>query len=99
MKMDSRALAITSAAVWGGAVLAVATVNLFVPSYGSGFLKWMASFYPGYNARRTPGQVAIGTAYAAIDGAACGYAIARLYNHLADEPESEMDKARLRAAG
>ncbi len=98
MKMNARAMALTGAALWGGTVIAVEAVNLIVPSYGSGFLKWMASFYPGYKARRTAGQVALGAAYAGVDGALCGVAVATLYNHFAEQASPESDKALLRAA-
>lgn len=98
MKMNARAMALTGAALWGGAVIAVETANLLVPSYGSGFLKWMASFYPGYKGRRTAGQVALGAAYAVADGALCGLAVAKLYNHFAEQTSPETDKALLRAA-
>lgn len=98
MKMNARAMALTGAAIWGGTVIAVEAVNLMVPSYGTGFLKWMGSFYPGYKGRRTAGQVALGAAYAVADGALCGLAVAKLYNSFAGHPSSEADKALLRAA-
>jgi len=98
MKMDPRAMAITSAVFWGGAVLTVEAVNLLIPSYGSRFLKLIGSFYPGYKAGRTTGQVALGATYAIIDGAVGGLAFALLYNRLAGKPQSESDQVRLRAA-
>jgi hypothetical protein len=98
MKMDVRATAITSGLFWGGAVLTVEAVNLIVPSYGSGFLKLISSIYPGYKRRRTAKQVALGAGYAAIDGVVGGLMFALLYNRLAKPPESDTEKALLRAA-
>ena len=97
MKMDVRATAITSGVLWGGAVLAVEAINLVAPSYGSGFLKMIGSFYPGYKGRRTPRQVALGATYAVIDGALSGLAFALLYNQLAKKRESKLQNL-LRAA-
>ena len=98
MKMDVRATAITFGLLWGGAVLTVEAVNLFVPSYGSGFLKLISSLYPGYKRRRTAKQVAVGASYAVLDGTFGGLIFALLYNQLAKTPESEKEKALLRAA-
>jgi len=99
MKMNARAMALTGAALWGGVVLSVEAVNLIVPSYGSGFLKWMGSFYPGYKGRRTAGQVALGASYAVVDGALSGFVMAKLYNHFAEQqPSHKSDEDLLRAA-
>lgn len=98
MKMDVRATTITSGLFWGGAVLTVEAVNLIVPSFGSGFLKLISSFYPGYKGRRTAKQVALGATYAVVDGAVGGLAFALLYNKLAKTPEPGTEKALLRAS-
>ncbi len=69
MKLSIKAMAMASAVVWGGAVLTVGVANIIRPQYGKEFLRVVASIYPGYQARPTLGQVAIGTAYGVIDGA------------------------------
>jgi hypothetical protein len=54
--------------------------NIIRPQYGKEFLRVVASIYPGYHARPTPGHVAIGTAYGVVDGAVGGALCASLYN-------------------
>ncbi len=85
MKFNLRAMAAASGLLWGGAVLTVGVVNCIKPSYGTKFLRTVASVYPGYHARATPGQVAVGAAYAAVDGAIAGALCAWLYNRFASE--------------
>jgi hypothetical protein len=102
MKLNVRAMAITMGVFWGGAVLGMEVVNLVSPKYGSGFLRLIASMYPGYKGRRTGKQVALGAAYAVADGASSGLLFALLYNRLAQpgkhaEAEEE-DRALLRSA-
>ncbi len=80
MKLDTRAVATTSALLWGGAVLTVGIANMVRPSYGREFLRMVASIYPGYRARPTLRSVAVGTAYALVDGAVGGALCASLYN-------------------
>jgi hypothetical protein len=80
MKLSIKAMAMTSAVVWGGAVLTVGVANIIRPKYGKEFLRVVASIYPGYHARPTLGNVAIGTAYGVVDGAVGGALCAWLYN-------------------
>lgn len=80
MKLSVRAVAASSALLWGGAILAVGVTNLMQPRYGKEFLRVVASIYPGYRARPTIANVAVGTAYAAADGAVGGALCAWLYN-------------------
>ena len=80
MKVSVKAMAATTALIWGGAVLTVAAVNLLRPRYGQEFLRVVSSIYPGYKAEATPRQLAVGTAYAVADGAAGGALCAWLYN-------------------
>ena len=63
MKLSIRALAITTAIIWGGAVLIAGLANLIWPSYGAAFLEVVASIYPGYHASSTIGSVIVGTLY------------------------------------
>ncbi|HET8667856.1 MAG TPA: hypothetical protein VFM10_07740 [Terriglobales bacterium] len=88
MKLSVKAMAITSAIIWGGAVLGVAIANSRKPHYGREFLEWCASIYPGYHADRDAKQVAVGAMYAAVDGAATGAATALLYNAIAGQPKT-----------
>lgn len=83
MRLSIRALMITAALLWGGGVLLVGLLNLASASYGVGFLQLMTSVYPGFHASRTLGDVFVGTAYAAVDGAICGLLFGWLYNALA----------------
>ena len=80
MKLDTKAMALTSGLFWGGAVLTVGLVNLAKPPYGESFLRMIGSIYPGYDPKPDPKQVAIGTSYALLDGAIGGAIFAVLYN-------------------
>ena len=82
MKLSIKATAASSALVWGGAVLTVGLANLIRPRYGKEFLQLLASIYPGYHARRTIGDVVVGSGYAVVDGAVGGALCAWLYNRL-----------------
>lgn len=88
MKLSIRATAATSALLWGGAVLVVGIANVIRPRYGREFLRLVASIYPGYQARPTFGHIAVGTAYAVVDGATGGALFAWLYNRLSPEGET-----------
>ncbi len=88
MKLNIRAAAAASALVWGGAVLIVGVANVIQPRYGREFLELVASIYPGYKARPRFSQVAVGTAYAAVDGAVGGAFCAWLYNRFASKCEA-----------
>ena len=83
MKLSICALAITTAIIWGAAVLLAGLANLIWPSYGGAFLEIIASIYPGYHASSTIGSVIVGTLYAVLDGAVGGLIFASLYNLVA----------------
>jgi hypothetical protein len=83
MKLSIKALATTSALVWGGCLLCVGVCHLFVPTYGVGFLDVMSSVYPGFHASRTAADVAVGAGYGLVDGAIGGVVFAWIYNALA----------------
>ena len=82
MRFSVKALAITLAVLWGGAVFLVALANRTFPGYGEAFLQMMASIYPGYHAGGMMNGL-VGTAYAALDGAVCGALLAWIYNAVA----------------
>lgn len=83
MKLDIKALSLACAILWGGCVLAVGLVNLICGSYALQFLQILASFYPGYHATRSIGEVIIVTLYAVADGLIGGVVFGWLYNRLA----------------
>lgn len=94
MKLNVTAVAATSALLWSGAVLITGVANVIEPGYGREFLQMVASIYPGYKARPKMSQVAVGSAYAVVDGAVGGALFAWLYNCFASEcccktPESQ----------
>jgi len=82
MRLSIKAMAAASGLLWGSALLVVGLINGVRPSYGRRFLQLMSSVYPGYRVRRTPGSIAVGTAYGLFDGAVGGAVFALLYNQL-----------------
>lgn len=84
MKLDVKAIAITTALLWGVvAMFLTGTANLIWPSYGQAFLEAVASLYPGYAPGGSFGQVLIGALYGLVDGAVAGALFAWLYNRFA----------------
>jgi hypothetical protein len=55
MKLNVKALAMTSAIAWGGCLLFIAVANLVLPVSGESWLQLAQSIYPG-----TTGQPASG---------------------------------------
>lgn len=82
MRFNVIALSVTSALIWGGAILVVATANLLWPNYGRAFLELTASIYPGYQPGPSIGSILTGTLYGMVDGATGGAVFAWLYNLL-----------------
>jgi hypothetical protein len=80
MTISVRSLAITSALLWGGAVLFVGLINLATPTYGAAFLQGVSSIYPGYHDSRQFLDVLVGTGYALVDGGVGGAVFGWLYN-------------------
>jgi hypothetical protein len=74
-----KAVTITSALLWCGAMLLVGLINLADASYGGAFLHLMSSVYPGADTSRTIGKVIVGGIYGFIDGAIAGYLFAVIY--------------------
>lgn len=83
MRLDTKALTITGALLWGGAMLLAGLAQAVWPSYGRGFLEVMASVYPGYHGPGGPGAAVIAALYGAVDGGLAGFVTAWLYNRLA----------------
>ena len=82
MRLNVKALAITSGIVWGAAIFWTALINLMWAGYGQQFLSLMASVYPGYHATRSFGGLLVGTGYALVDGFIGGAIVGWLYNRL-----------------
>lgn len=82
MKLDVKALALAGAILWGGCVLLMGLANLVWAGYGTHFLGFLASVYPGYHATRSIAELVIVTIYAFFDGLIGGAIFGWLYNRL-----------------
>jgi hypothetical protein len=80
MKLSVKGLTIATAIAWALGLLVVGILNLIFPGYGCEFLRLIASLYPGFKASGTFVDVIVGTLYALVDGAICGFVFALLYN-------------------
>jgi len=87
MKVSPKALAITSALIWGGCVFVVAVLHRIWPSYGVDFLNLIASIYPGYHVGGLR-EAMVGTLYALLDGAVGGALVAWVYNGVLGRTEA-----------
>jgi hypothetical protein len=85
MRLDTKAMAIAFAILWGACVLVVGIANMIWPSYGLTFLQLCASIYPGYHPGTGVGSVVIGAIYALVDGLIGGALFGWLYNLRAGE--------------
>ena len=83
MRLSVKALAITVAVLWGGAIFIIGILYLAVPYYGEHFLQVVSSVYPGFQASRTFVDVLVGTGYGIVDGAIAGFLCAWVYNFFA----------------
>jgi hypothetical protein len=80
MKLDIKALVLTSGILWPLALLLVGGANLIWSGYGGAFVQLMASIYPGYHAAGSVGDLIVGVLYALVDGAVCALVFGWLYN-------------------
>jgi len=83
MKLNTKALALASAILWGFAMLGTGLANLIWGGYGQQFLQTMSSVYPGYHATRSVAEVVVLTLYGVVDGLIGGAVFAWLYNQFA----------------
>ncbi len=83
MRLSLKALAITSAILWGGAILSVGLVNLAAPAYGVAFLQMASSIYPGFHNARTFVDVIVGTLYGIVDAGFGAVIFGWIYNWIA----------------
>ncbi|MFB3090209.1 MAG: hypothetical protein ACE1ZG_02530 [Gammaproteobacteria bacterium] len=84
MKLSIKALAITAAIIWGGALLIVGSANIIFPGYGSDFLEVMGSIYPGYQPGTGFPSVIIGSLYGVVDAGIGAAIFAWLYNFISE---------------
>lgn len=80
MRLSAKALALALGLLWGGGVAFAALLHLAHPSYGTAFLDFVSSIYPGFHGARSLGDALVGTAYGLVDGATGGFIFAALYN-------------------
>jgi hypothetical protein len=86
MKLSLKAIAISGALVWGGAILLVGLINLSRPGYGLDFLQMTSSVYPWFHDSHALSSVLVGTIDGLVDGAIAGLIFAALYNTFAGHP-------------
>jgi hypothetical protein len=79
MKFSIKAIALSSSALWGLAMLLVGLIHMAAPSYGGEFLRVMNSVYPGADTAPTLARVLLGTVYGLVDGAVAGWLFGLLY--------------------
>ena len=84
MKLSIKALALTAAIFWSVAILIVGSANIMFPGYGSHFLEFVGSIYPGYQPGTGIGSVIIGSLYGFVDGGIGAAIFAWLYNFFAE---------------
>ena len=98
MRLSAKAMAVTSAVLWGGCLLVLGLINLAAPSYGADFLRSMGSVYPGFYHVRNFLDVLLGTLYGAIDGFIGGWLFAWVYNYFAGLQPHQQSGARIERA-
>lgn len=84
MKLSVKALTITAAILWGGALLIMGSANMMFPGYATNFLEVMGSVYPGYQPGTGLSSVIIGSMYAVVDAGIGAAIFAWLYNFFAE---------------
>jgi len=84
MKLSIKALAITAAIIWGGALLIVGSANMMFPGYGLDFLEVIGSIYPGYQPGTGLSSVIIGSLYGFVDAGIGAAIFAWLYNFISE---------------
>ena len=72
MNISVKAFTLSSAILWGSAMLLVGLIHMVSPSYGVEFLRIMSSVYPGADTAPTMGRVLLGALYGVVDGAVAG---------------------------
>jgi hypothetical protein len=83
MRLSVKGAALTSGALWGGALLVVGLVNLAKPKYGEDLLRVIGSVYPCTGTERNAQTILTRTAFGFADGVIGGCLFSLLYNQLA----------------
>jgi hypothetical protein len=83
MNISLKAISLSSAILWGCAMLLVGLIHMAAPSYGGDFLRIMSSVYPGADTVPTLARVLLGTVYGFVDGAIAGFFFGWLYRSFA----------------
>ncbi|HUI80882.1 MAG TPA: hypothetical protein VLY24_23310 [Bryobacteraceae bacterium] len=83
MRISIKAVTLSSAILWGFAMLLVGLIHLADASYGGAFLRIMSSVYPGADTAPTLGRVLLGTLYGFVDGGVAGFLFGWLYRSMA----------------
>ena len=83
MQLSVRSLGLACALIWGGGIAFAALAHLAVPSYGSAFLAFLSSIYPGFHGAHSFADALTGIGYGLVDGGIGGAIFAWLYNLLA----------------
>lgn len=80
MRISVRAFALAFGLLWAAGIAFAGLVHLAVPSYGTAYLGFASSIYPGFHGARNFGDVLVGTAWGLADGAGGGLIFGWLYN-------------------
>jgi hypothetical protein len=97
MRLNIRAMTFALSILWAAAVLVTGLANIFWPNYGTGFLKLLASVYPGYKASGSIGDLINGILYAFVDGGLFGLVFAWLYNRFLGRSKAVAGNVKERA--
>jgi len=79
MRVSLKAITLSSAVLWGFAMLFVGLVHMAAPGYGGEFLRLMSSVYPGADTAPTLARVFLGAVYGFADGGVAGFLFGLLY--------------------
>lgn len=80
MRVSLKAITLSSATLWGCAMLLVGLIHMATHTYGGEFLRIMSSVYPGADTAPTIGRVLLGTVYGFVDGGVAGFLFGLLYD-------------------
>ena len=83
MRVSLKAITLSSAILWGFAMLFVGLIHMAAPSYGGDFLRIMSSVDPGADTAPTLARVLLGTLDGLVDGAIAGCLFGWLYSAFA----------------
>jgi hypothetical protein len=83
MRVSLKAITLSSAILWGSAMLIVGLIHMASHGYGADFLRIMSSVYPGADTAPTLGRVLLGAVYGLVDGAVAGFVFGFLYRAFA----------------